>query len=493
MSSRLSIKIRATLKRVPTAAWMCVLIAFLNASAWALIVPPFQGKDEADHFAYVAQLAENGALPKNGKENGTYSPEQTLVLEGVHYLEVTHSPRAPAISSMAEQRTLTKDVHAGDSLQGSGEAGIATSEPPLYYAIQTIPYALARGNILAQLQLMRLVGALFGALTALFAFFFLREILPGSPWAATVGALCVALQPLFAFMSGSVNPDAMLFAVSAAVFLCLARAFRRGLTRRLAVTLGILIAVGFLTKLNFIGFAAGVYAGLVVLAVREGRSTGRSALLSPAIAAGIGISPAILYALRNILASHPTFGIISGDASSIFTRSLSHELSYIWQMYLPRLPGMTHYFKGIATYKDIWFDRSVGLYGWIDTMFPTWVDDVALVPAGVVLLLCGRELAARRDALRARLPELGVYIAITVGVMAMIGASSYVSDAIDHSIAFGEPRYLLPLLPLLGAVITLAVRGGGRRWAPVVGAALVVLFLGHDIFSQLQVIARYYG
>jgi hypothetical protein len=28
---------------------------------------------------------------------------------------------------------------------------------------------------------------------------------------------------------------------------------------------------------------------------------------------------------------------------------------------------------------------------------------------------------------------------------------------------------------------------------PVIGAAMIVLFLGHDIFSQLQVIARYYG
>ena len=28
---------------------------------------------------------------------------------------------------------------------------------------------------------------------------------------------------------------------------------------------------------------------------------------------------------------------------------------------------------------------------------------------------------------------------------------------------------------------------------PVAGAALVVPFLGHDLFSQLQVIARYYG
>ncbi len=175
------------------------------------------------------------------------------------------------------------------------------------------------------------------------------------------------------------------------------------------------------------------------------------------------------------------------------TASLGNELSYIWQLYLPRLPGMTHYFNGLATYKDIWFDRSVGLYGWMDTLFPAWVDNVALVPAAAIALLCGRELVVRRAALRARLPEFGVYATITVAVLVMIGASSYLSDALHGGAAFGEPRYLLPMIPLLGAVIALAVRGAGRRWAAVAGAALVVLFLGHDVFSQLQVIARYYG
>ncbi len=472
---------------------MCALIAFLNASAWSLIVPPFQGRDEADHFAYVEQLAETGTLPENGKENGTYSLQEKRVLAGLHYYEVVRSPETPAISSMAEQRILTEDVHAGASLRGSGEAGSATPEPPLFYALQTIPYELGRGNILTQLQLMRLLGALFGAGTALLTFLFLRELLPDMPWATTVGAVCVALQPLFAFVCGSLNPDSMLFAVSAALLVCLARAFRRGLTRRLAITLGVLVAIGFVTKLNFIGFAPGVFAGIAVLTVREARSRGRDGLISAATASCIGISPVTLYVIRNVVSGRPAFGILSGAGGLLATGALLHELSYVWQVYLPRLPGMTRYFSGLVTYKDIWFDRWVGLYGWIDTMFPPWVDNVALVPAGAVVLLCLRGLVIRRRALRARAREFGVYAAITLGVMLMIGATSYLGDVVAHQHAFGEPRYLLPLLPLLGAIVALAVRGAGRQMAPVVGAAVIILFLGHDIFSQLQTIARYYG
>jgi 4-amino-4-deoxy-L-arabinose transferase-like glycosyltransferase len=483
----------ALFRRLPTAAWVCALIALLNAVTWSLIVPPFEGKDESDHFAYVEQIVENGSLPENGQPNGNYSAEEDLVLLGLHAGEVLHSPQTPSISSEAEQRALIEADHAGASLRGSGEAGIATAEPPLYYTIQAIPYLLARGNILVELQLMRLVGALFGAMTALFTFLFLREILPRSPWAATVGALAVALQPLLGFMSGSVNPDSMLIAVSVAVFYCLARALRRGLTRRLALVLGIFTAVGFLTKLNFVGLAFGVYVGLVVLAVREARARGRVALRLPLLAAVIGASPVALYVLRNVLSNHQTLGIASNGGSLLTPGELLHMLSYVWQFYLPRLPGMTHYFEGLATYKDIWFDRSVGLYGWMDTMFPTWVDNVALLPAAMVAALFVRGVVVRRNALRRRLPELGVYAAIVLGLLVLIGADSYDSDALNHSPAFAEPRYLLPLLPLLGAVFTLAVRGAGRRWAPVAGAALIVLIFGYDVVSQLQVIARYYG
>jgi hypothetical protein len=41
--------------------------------------------------------------------------------------------------------------------------------------------------------------------------------------------------------------------------------------------------------------------------------------------------------------------------------------------------------------------------------------------------------------------------------------------------------------------VALAARGAGRRWGPAVGAAIIILMLAHDLFSQLQVIARYYG
>lgn len=476
------------------AAWICALVAFLNGAAWSIITPPFQGRDEPSHFAYVQQLVENGGLPHVvTEEHEEYSPQESVVLQGLQSSQIRLFPQHHSLSSESQQRTLERDVGMNLSRKGSGEANVATSEPPLYYALQTVPYALGGKNTLAQLELMRLFDALLAALTVVLIFLFIRELLPGSPWVASVGALCGAVQPLFGFMAGTVNPETMLYTVCAALLLCLARAFRRGLTLRLAIVLGTLIAVGFLTKLNFVGVAFGAFVALTLLGLRELRARGVKMLAPLGAAAGIGISPVALYALANVASGRSTFGYASTLTSVVANSSIPHSASYVWQLYLPRLPGMVHYLRGVSTLRDVWFDRFVGLYGWIDTQFPPWVYNVALVPAAAILLLLLRALFAHLAALRVRWVELLSYAAIAVGLMAMIGLTSFSSDAVQHLEAYADPRYLLPLLPLMCAAIGLAVRGAGRRWAPVAGALIVMTFLAHDLFSQMQEIARYYG
>ena len=485
---------RRSLSRIPRAARVCALLAFLNAACWSLITPPFQVPDEPDHFAYVQQLAETGSLPEPNA--GRYSPEERVALIDLRQKDVRIRTVAQTISSRAQQRTLEADLSQSPPRRGPGGAGVANNEPPLYYALQTIPYALgSSGTILDRLELMRLLSALMGALTALFAFLFLREALPGAPWAWTVGGLGVALAPLLGFVSGAVNPDALLFAVSAALFYCLARAFRRGLTRGLAIATGAVIAIGFMTKLNFVGLAPGAILGLILLARREARSGGRAVyyrVLAPALL--IALSPVMLYALVNAASGHPALGIVSGGITALTSGQtpISHELSYIWQLYLPPLPGMHNYFGEILTTRQIWFNGLVGLYGWMDTAFPGWVYDVALISAGLIGVLCLRELAIGRTALRHRVAELVTYAAMSLGVLVLVGASGY-SQASTLPAEFAEPRYLLPMLALWGAVLALAARGAGRRWGPAAGASIVVLVLAHDLFSQLQLISRYYG
>jgi 4-amino-4-deoxy-L-arabinose transferase-like glycosyltransferase len=479
-------------RRVPKAAWVCALVACLNGVCWSFITPPFEVPDEPDHFAYVKQLAETGTRPTSSEES--LSREEALALVAVHYPQVRLHPATRAIFSQAQQRGLEAELQALAQLpeKGSPHAGVATSEPPLYYALESVPYILgSSGTLLDRLQLMRLLSALMAGLTALFTFMFLREALPAARWAWTVGALCVALSPLFGFMSGAVNPDAMLFAVSAALFYCLARAFRRGLTQRSGIATGLVIATGFMVKLNFVGLAPGAFLALLLLAVRGARSSGRAGLRAPVVAAAIGCSPIALLVLTNTLSGHPALGIVASAINKTHG-SLLAEANYMWQLYLPRLPGTVNDFPGLFTARQIWFDGYVGRFGWLDTFFPAWVYTLALVPAGLIVCLFVRALIACRELLRERTSELAVYAAMAGGMLVLVGADSYLVFPKELA-EYGQARYLLPLLPLLGAVLALSARAAGRRWGPTVGALMVLLFLAHDIFGQLQVVARYYG
>jgi len=490
-SARLARGLRAALGRVPRAAWTCAAVAVLSAASWSIITPPFQLPDEPSHFAYVQQLAETGELPKYSAS--LYSPEETKVLEDLNHKNIRFNPAVGTISTPAQHRKLEHDLALPLARHGVGEAGVATAEPPLYYALQTIPYLLGSGGtLLDQLTLMRLLSALMAGLTALFTYLFLREALPGARWAWTVGGLGVALFPLLGFISGGVNPDAMLFAVSAALFFCLARAFRRGLTPATAVAIGAVSAVGMLTKLNFIGLFPGVAIALAVLGWRAVRAGDRHAYRSLVTGFAIAALPVCVYTLSNLIHGRSFFGdSASGFADFGAHRSIGAELGYIWQSYLPRLPGMVPYFPDLDTTR-LWFDRSIGLYGWLDTYFPNWVYTLALIPAAAIAILCARELVAERAALRARIGELLAYAALAAGLLALIGVNSYLKYP-GLVMDYAEPRYLLPLAALFGALLALAARGAGRVWGPVVGTLIVVLVLGHDIFSQLLLVSRYYA
>jgi hypothetical protein len=489
-SPTLLIPIWEAFRRIPRAAWMCAVAACLNAVCWSILAPPFQVPDEPSHFAYTQQLAENNQLPTSAKS--TYSPEETTVLQDIHQYEIRQSPETHTISSAQEQQTLQRDLSEHPSRHGEGGVGGAYNDPPLYYLLETVPYGLAsKGTILDQLESMRLFSALMGGVTALFVFLFVREVLPGRRWAWTVGGLSIALAPLLGFVSGAVTPEAMLTAVSAASFYGLARAFHRGLTRKLAIAIGAMLAIGFLTKLNFIGLAPGIILALILLTIRASRTHGRAAFVSLAMALAIATAPVWLYVFVNLASGDPGLGVISKTLKlSGAHGSIIDKVSYVWQLYLPRLPGMSNYFSGLSTTRDLWFNRGVGYYGWLDTSFPVWVENLALVPAGILGLLCARALIVARASLYPRASEIVVYGTMAVGLLTLIGVTSFINK---NEGLFAEPRYLLPLLPLLGLGLALAARGAGRRYGPAVGAAIILLFLAHNIFSQLLVVGRYYG
>lgn len=383
----------------------------------------------------------------------------------------------------------------------AGEGGFsnATQNPPLYYLFSAAAYRASPFTDLPdRVHAMRIASALLAAITALLAFLFVRELLPATPWAWTVGGLAVAVQPMFGFIGGGVNNDNLLFTASAGALLVLAIGFRRGLTVRRGFALGACTAVGLLSKATMIGLLPGIVlgVGLILLRAPDRREAWRGA----AAAAGVAAAPLLLYMGLNSLVWDR--GVLFGSpqaegpraATATFpsrTGTLGGHLSYLWQFYLPRLQVMDAWFPTYEA-REIWFEGFIGRFGWLDYEFPGWVYDFGLAAGAATIVLAARQLISRIDAVRRRIAELATYLVIVAGLLVLLAWVGY-DWRLGHAGQFEQARYLLPLLALYGGLIALAARGAGRRWGPVVGVLIVSLALAHSVLAMLLTLTRYYG
>jgi hypothetical protein len=516
--------VRGLVRRVPRAAWLCAVVALANGLAWSLIVPPFEVPDENAHYAYVAQVAERGTLPHPGPAAGPLSPAEDATLATIRFYEIVGEPHNPAPFSALQQDAIEAVARAPLSTRGDGDALTATNNPPLYYVLEAIPYKLgSSGTVLDRLALMRVLSALMGAVTVLLVYLFLMELLPGRRWAWSVGALSVAFQPLFGFMSGGVNSDNLIYLTAAGTLWGVVRMFRRGLTPASGALIGAFLGAGLVTKFTLLGFlpaaALAIALGLWRAwsperdaghgrdpgrgrdAKREGERAGgrpserERAKRGAAWAVGLIAAPTLVYLILNHLlwkrGSIPAIGSVSSVSPTGQHFSFSGELSHIWQLFLPPLPTMRHQFTYLPL-AHTWLKGFVGRFGWLDYTFPGWVYNAA---GGVMLLVCALaavELVRRRRTLAGRVGEFAVYVLALVGLCVEIGVASY-REAILTGNVFEQARYLLPLLCLYAAIVALATRAGGRRLGPAIGAAIVMIAIGHDLLSQAITIARYYA
>jgi 4-amino-4-deoxy-L-arabinose transferase-like glycosyltransferase len=487
----------ASLGSVPRAGVACALVMLANALAWSLIVPPFEVPDENAHYAYVQQVAERWTVPRQVPPEGSLSPAEDAMLGAVRFYQIIGDSHNPSPLSAIEQRAVQAAERQPLSSRGSGDALSATNNPPLYYVLEAVPYKLASsGSVLDRLAAMRVLSALMAAVTVLLIYLFLSELLPAYPWAWAAGALVAAFQPLFGFMSGGVNNDNLLYLCAAGVLWALARTFRRGLSPANGALIGAFIGAGIVTKLTLLGFVPAVAAG-VLLALRRGWSKDRArAIRGAAWALGVAAAPVLAYLLLNRLvwsrgAIPGGIGSVSAAPGASIRFNFGEELSHIWQLFLPPV-GMRHQFTYLPLWKT-WFKGFYGRLGWLDYKFVYHFYVGALVVSLAFLALAVAELVRRRRSFARRLGEFVVYLLAVAGIGVAIGVESYREMVQTAGVGqFEQARYLLPLLALYAAIAALAVRVGGRRWGPVIGAVIVVCAIGHDLAAQMITVARYY-
>jgi len=153
--------------RPPAALIALLAVVAIVGVAWALVTPAFQAPDENSHFGYVQTLAERFALPgRTGRP--PLSPEQALAGslsnsdQTAQQLDVRMEwSRAVYDRWRARAATLPRSARTA-----GGGANPASSNPPLYYLYEAIPYRLAEGgDLFTRLTVARLGSVLWMLLT----------------------------------------------------------------------------------------------------------------------------------------------------------------------------------------------------------------------------------------------------------------------------------------------------------------------------------------
>ncbi|MEW5717222.1 MAG: glycosyltransferase family 39 protein [Chloroflexota bacterium] len=271
-----------------------ILAAFLAlATIYSIVTPIFEAGDELWHYPFVQHLATGHGLP-------VQDPNVKTLWEQ----EGGQPPLYYALSALATFWIDTRDLP--DRLWRNPHARIGI---PLDYGnknmiVHTSAENFPWQNTTLAVHLIRFLSILLSTITVTLTYFFALEISnriviasgakqspsreseiasspPSTPLRsaqdaprndahdktfAAITAALVAFNPMFLFISASVNNDNLATMLATLALLLLAQLITRGATTRRFVALGIVLGLGALTKVSLLGLlivAACVFAYLL--------------------------------------------------------------------------------------------------------------------------------------------------------------------------------------------------------------------------------------
>jgi len=255
---------RSWLSRPAMMAAAIVVLFVLLGVLYSLVTPVLEASDEFKHYPYVQHVQTHRELPVLEPEVCEASPDDCAWLQDGGQPPAYYAIMAAATSWIDTSdlpSLLWKNKHAfiGNPTQVCNK-NLIIHRPER----EAFPW---RGSVLA-VRVIRLLTLAFGASTVLVTYSLSRTLFPERPTLALGAAALTAFNPMFLFVSASVNNDAMAALVGSFTLLVIVRVAKGGESGRFgrlglcSALLGLLIGVGALTKLSLLGLIP--VAGLVV-------------------------------------------------------------------------------------------------------------------------------------------------------------------------------------------------------------------------------------
>lgn len=494
MLGRLRPRLLAIDRGVAADLVLVFLAAFGVRLCWAAITPPWLSPDEPAHFTYIAHLVENGEIP----QPFAYDPRYPAISQ--EYRRSCELTQCWKLSGMGGGRRQMQSLpfeydyesarayRLDGELRKTGGGSAASEYPPLYYAIASLPYrALYHHPVLERALAARAVSAWLSALACVFGYLFAFEIFKSRLWGRAV-ALSLAFMPMYAFIGGSINNDAAMFAGTSALWWLLARTwFASGLPPAAAFMLGAVAGISIVGKPSAAPLVVPAGILVVVKALRSADRDGWRVRPGAAIpiamfSLGLAVTEGAWYLYRSTQArSAPAVG--SGRPG--IWQIVLGETRYSIGDYLHEL-----YMRGGQYFDWLFIKTYWGTFGWLEIYLPetayTAIKNVIAASAvGLVIRVWIRP--------KERAVVAGLLAAIVFNAAALFFAADFAMGFAFRGSTYGmQGRYffgtLVPVMLLL--VIGLCGLLGERGW--VLRAVPLLAVILHAV-SILTMLHEYYG
>jgi 4-amino-4-deoxy-L-arabinose transferase-like glycosyltransferase len=467
-------------------------VSLLLAVTWATVLPAFQAPDEQSHFAYVQSLAERHALPGD-RMRPWFSTQMNEAIAAVNSDQVAAQRQVkPEWSDQLQNRWEAKQAQA--PRDDGGGPSPASNYPPTAYAWEAVGYVLAAGTMFDELLGARLMSALWVPVTVLATWLLAGEVLGRRRLLQTAAAAVPALLPMFTFISASVSPDGMMYALWSLALWLGVRCVKRGVPLRDGAAFFALVGLACTVKATSYALfvPAAFVAVLGIAARRPWRVPGLTRLVA-AVALPLAVTLGLWVLVASAEDRPAAAQVTATTASSVRSATNWRELlSYLWQYYLPRTPLQQDYRIPPGGYPllQIWITQAWGAFGWLEVKFPAWVYRVlGPLTIGVFAAALAALLRARR---RVDLRVVGILALALAALLAGLHWTDY--HQLESGVTgFMQGRYVFPIIGIFGLALggALSLVPAPRRGAAT--AAAVAGLLVFHLFALGLVLERFYA
>ncbi len=259
-------------------AALAILILFgVLGIYYSVSAPIFESSDELSHYPFVKHVADGRGLPvQRPGERTMYKQEGSQ--PPLYYLLAASFTSWIDTDDLPQVLRINPHARLGVPLAQDNQNMIVHSPQ------EQFPW---RGTVLA-VHLIRLFSVALGGGTVLCTYYAASRLFPGRP-ALALGAMALnALNPMFLFISASVNNDNLVVLLASLTLVLTLDGMWYGASARRALLLGVTVGLACLTKLSGLALAPLAMLGLALSRALDLHSKGvlpgfRRALGSPSL------------------------------------------------------------------------------------------------------------------------------------------------------------------------------------------------------------------